>query len=349
MLTIAEADLARMRDQLLFDGPEVGRKVSRFWALLVLASVIAAAGVVSDSTATVIGAMIVAPLMTPIVGTVLSIVTGDGLNLLRSLGLVLSGSLAVIVIGFAVGLVVPFDVVSETSSQVAGRINPRLIDLLAALATGAVGSFAVVRADVSDTLPGVAIAISLVPPLVVVGVTLEAGLEDEALGALLLFLTNVGAILLSGLVVMALYHVRKTAIRASHETVARRPFSILVVVAFVIALVVPLAASSEKITSEALNVSAVTDIARVWAEPSGWRIVDVEAAPDGIVVHAAGGPPAPAASRLRKALNDAGRGQLDVRLVLTPEQRIDLPAASRICPANGARLPRDSSRARARN
>ena len=58
-----------MQDQLLFDGPDAGRKLSAFWVLLVLAGMIASAGIASDSTATVIGAMIVAPLMTPIVGT----------------------------------------------------------------------------------------------------------------------------------------------------------------------------------------------------------------------------------------------------------------------------------------
>jgi Flp pilus assembly protein TadB len=64
MPAIAATDLARMRDALLFDSPERARKLSRFWALLLLAAVIATAGVVTDSTATVIGAMIVAPLMT---------------------------------------------------------------------------------------------------------------------------------------------------------------------------------------------------------------------------------------------------------------------------------------------
>ena len=64
---------------------------------------------------------------------------------------------------------------AETNSQVAGRVNPRLVDLLAALATGAVGSIALARDDISDTLPGVAIAVSLVPPLAVVGLTLESG------------------------------------------------------------------------------------------------------------------------------------------------------------------------------
>jgi hypothetical protein len=133
--SVTAADLARMRDQLVFDGDEAARKLSLFWVLLVLAAVIASAGVVGDSVAMVIGAMIVAPLMTPILGTVLSVVTGDSVNLAWSLGLV-----------------------------VAGRVHPQLIDLIAALATGAVGSFALVRSDVSDTLPGVAIASSLVPP-----------------------------------------------------------------------------------------------------------------------------------------------------------------------------------------
>ena len=76
---LAQADITRMRDQLFFDGPERNRRLSRFWLLLPLSAVIASAGVVSDSTATVIGAMIVAPLMTPILGIVLAVVlTGPG-------------------------------------------------------------------------------------------------------------------------------------------------------------------------------------------------------------------------------------------------------------------------------
>lgn len=182
MPTITADDLTRMRTQLLFDGQDAGRKLTRFWTLLILAGVIAAAGVVADSTATVIGAMIVAPLMTPIVGTVFSIVIGDLRNLARSLALVVSGGAAVVAIGYLVGRLVSYDVVAETSSQVAGRTQPRLIDLLAALATGVVGAFALVRPDVSDTLPGVAIAISLVPPLAVVGITSKRVREGSRSG-----------------------------------------------------------------------------------------------------------------------------------------------------------------------
>src|SRR5207342_3570881 len=119
--------------------------------------------------------------------------------LLRSITYVAAGAVIVIAIGFLVGVAVAVPVVAGTNAQVAARVAPRIIDLVAALATGAVGAFALTRSDVSDTLPGVAIAISLVPPLAVVGLTLESGAPEQASGALLLFLTNVSAILASGI------------------------------------------------------------------------------------------------------------------------------------------------------
>ena len=122
-----------MREAVFFDGPEANRRYSRFWLLLILAAVIASAGVVADSTATVIGAMIVAPLMTPILGTMLATVLGDHTNLVRSLLLVLAGAATAIAIGYLVGSLVAVDVLAETNPQVAGRVTPGLIDLLAAL------------------------------------------------------------------------------------------------------------------------------------------------------------------------------------------------------------------------
>ncbi len=85
---ITSDDLERMRGQLFFEGPDVRSRLSKFWLLLTLAAVIAAAGIAGDSTATVIGAMIVAPLMTPILGIVLAIVLNERANLLRSILLV---------------------------------------------------------------------------------------------------------------------------------------------------------------------------------------------------------------------------------------------------------------------
>ena len=95
-----------------------------------------------------------------------------------------TGAALVVAVGWLFGALVPVAVVAARNDQVAGRVHPQLFDLIAALATGVVGSFALMRSDISDTLPGVAIAISLVPPLAVVGITLESGAGREALGAL---------------------------------------------------------------------------------------------------------------------------------------------------------------------
>ena len=86
-------DVDRMEDRLYITASrDSARKMSAFWVLLVLAAIIASAGVVADSTATVIGAMIVAPLMTPILGTALALVLADRRHLLHNVGLVLAGS-----------------------------------------------------------------------------------------------------------------------------------------------------------------------------------------------------------------------------------------------------------------
>jgi len=324
--SIETSDVLRMRERLLFDGPERGKKLSAFWVLLLLAAVIASAGIVADSTATVIGAMIVAPLMTPILGIVLSVTIGDGRNLAISVVLVLTGALSVILVGYLLGLAVDLPVDASTSSQVAGRVEPRIVDLVAAIATGAVGAFALVRSDVSDTLPGVAIAISLVPPLAVVGLTLEAGQPDESLGALLLFLTNVGAILITGLIVMGLYHVRPVAVRAAARPPLGRRAAIALVVVFVVAISVPLAGSTARIVDQRLNTASITDVATEWAEPAGWEVVSAEYRGGSYVIRAVGEPPAPEPEELRSRLDEAGFADTDVQVQLVPEARIDLPA-----------------------
>jgi uncharacterized hydrophobic protein (TIGR00271 family) len=310
-----------MRDQVFFEGPEVGRRLSRFWMLLVLAAVIATAGVIGDSTATVIGAMIVAPLMTPILGIVVAIVLGERADLVRCVALVVGGAAVVVTIAWAMGSVISLPVNEATNSQVAIRINPRLIDLVAALATGAVGAFALARSDISDTLPGVAIAISLVPPLAVVGLTLEAGEPGQATGALLLFATNVAAILATGVVVMAIYGVHRHAVATEGF---RRRNAVGVVVAFVALVIVPLAASTAVIATDAQDVYRVTEVAEDWAEGGRWSVVSVERSDEAIVVRAVGSGEPPDPSQLRRRLDDAGFDGRSLDLRLIPETRLDL-------------------------
>lgn len=195
-------DLAELYDRIDLGHGDRGAKRSAFWTMLVLSGVIATAGVVGDSTATVIGAMIVAPLSTPILAVGLGIVTGRLSLVGRSLLYVIASVAVVVAIGFLFALILPNPTNVLTNSQVVGRVSPKLTDLAAAVATGFAGAIAITRRDVGDVLPGVAIAISLVPPLGVVGVCLGSGEPDLALGALVLFGSNMVVLIIAAVVVL---------------------------------------------------------------------------------------------------------------------------------------------------
>ena len=315
----------QMRESVFFDGPEAPARYSRFWMLLVLSAIIASAGVVADSTAAVIGAMIVAPLLGPIQGTMLATVLGDRSNLVRSLLLVVAGAAAAVVIGYLIGLVVAGDVTAATNSQVAGRVSPRLIDLLAALGTGVVGSIALVRRDISDTLPGVAIAISLVPPLTVVGLTLESGAVGEALGALLLFVTNVVAIIATGIVVMSFYGVNKLAsvgvAEGTHRASLRRPAALLAVMLVLIGL--PLSYTSLQIGAKSIVESAVHQEIDRWIVDTNWTLEGFDYTGDELVVTLEGPLPLPDTDSLEAALLERGVDTDLVTLVLIPVYQVE--------------------------
>jgi len=317
---------ADMREAVFFDGPTVSARYSRFWMLLVLASIIAAAGIVGDSTATVIGAMIVAPLMTPILGTMLATVLGDRANLVRSLLLVLGGAAAAVAIGFAVGLLVHTAVLAGTNAQVASRVSPRLIDLLAALGTGVVGSVALVRRDISDTLPGVAIAISLVPPLTVAGLVLESGSFAQFLGALLLFLTNVVAILGTGIVVMSVYGVsRLTRRKAPGDPSAPSLVGpVLLLSAMLLLVGIPLTLTSVDVTARSNLEGSVQTVGKEWADTVGWAVTGVSTQGTEVTLHVEGAPPVPATADLEKALEEAGVDPARVTVDLSPVTTVKL-------------------------
>ncbi|MFJ4671471.1 DUF389 domain-containing protein [Kitasatospora purpeofusca] len=192
--------LEDLQEDLDLSQGDTRAKQSAFWTMLVLSAVIAAGGVLTDSTATVIGAMIIAPLSTPIMGIALGAVqrrhTTAGV-------FVAAGCVLVVSIGAVASLAVPasYDLLSDP--QISGRTSPGLLDLVAALATGFAGAVALARKDVAAVLPGVAIAISLVPPLVVTGVCAGQGDWWLALGSLVLFVSNLLALVFAGMVVFA--------------------------------------------------------------------------------------------------------------------------------------------------
>ncbi|AWK74952.1 TIGR00341 family protein [Rhodococcus oxybenzonivorans] len=227
--------LAQLDERLNFSVGDTGAKRSAFWVMLTLSAVIAVAGVVGDSTATVIGAMIVAPLSTPILGVGLGITTGSGRLIAQSLLYVAAGIVLVVVLGVVFAQVLPNPTNVLSNSQVLGRTSPTLMDLAAALATGLVGAIAIARKDVGDVLPGVAIAISLVPPLAVVGVCLGSGSPSLAAGAFVLFASNVVAMVITSTAVLvaAGYAGEVDSVTGSHR---RRAYTLLTVVLLVVAI-----------------------------------------------------------------------------------------------------------------
>jgi uncharacterized hydrophobic protein (TIGR00271 family) len=329
MGTITSDDIERMTTSAFIEPSIRSRSSSRFWVLLVLASVIATAGVVADSTATVIGAMIVAPLMTPILGVAVGLVLSDHRPLVRSVLLVVLGALAVIAIAYAIGIVVHPPDDYATNTQVAARISPRFIDLMAALATGLVGAFALVRSDISDTLPGVAIAISLVPPLAVVGLLLQVQRYGDAMQALLLFGTNVAAIIVTGTIVLLVYRVREAASAAGYPVGKLSGRALATVAFFVVVVLVPLGIGTANVTADQQLQAKATPIAQAWATRAGWQVAVVQAQNNTISVTALGPPPDIEASTLRQELDDAGMSGADlvIRLVV---------GGTRVCPAGSS-------------
>ena len=185
-----------------------------FYLMLGLATIIATFGLLSNSAPTIIGAMIIAPLMAPIISASYGIVASDWGLFSRSIVTTVTGLIMVIVLAYVGTQVLGLRV---AGSEILNRTHPTLLDLGIAMASGATAAFAYSRHSIMSSIAGVAIAVALVPPLAVTGIGLAQGLAASAdvgdslnqlglegggygiaAGSFLLFLTN-----LSGIVIVA--------------------------------------------------------------------------------------------------------------------------------------------------
>lgn len=184
-------------------------RLVRYIALHLAASLIAVLALASDQPSVVIGAMLLAPLMTPVLGLAAALIRADTADAARA-GLLVAISMVITLgVGWALVTVVPSLVNTFfIPNELLSRTEPNLADLFIALAAGAAGAFATVRPDVSASLPGVAVAVALVPPLATAGVLFGIGDASLAFDALLLFITNVVAIVAAAVVVFAVAGIR---------------------------------------------------------------------------------------------------------------------------------------------
>lgn len=168
-----------------------------FIVMLGLAAAIASLGLLQDSAAVVIGSMLLAPLMTPMIACGLAIAQANMKLGRRSTASIFVGFLLTLAISFVLGIVTPGN---EITAQISARGNPSILDLLVALFSAAAAAYALARPSIIGAVAGVAIATALVPPLCSTGISLAYGEFNNAHGAAQLFATNLVAIVLGAAV-----------------------------------------------------------------------------------------------------------------------------------------------------
>ena len=171
-----------------------------FIVLSIGAGLIATLGLLANSPAVVIGAMVVAPWIMPLRAAAFAVLFGDIPLLTRSLRTLMVGVCATAVLSMVLGKLTGLP---HFGSEVEARISPNLLDLGIALVAGGLATYAKLRSDAVSSLAGTAIAVALVPPVCVMGLLLSHADWEDALGAGLLFATNLLGILTGGLVLMA--------------------------------------------------------------------------------------------------------------------------------------------------
>jgi uncharacterized hydrophobic protein (TIGR00271 family) len=184
-----------------------------YWAEILLSAGIATLGLTLNSPAVIIGAMLISPLMNPIMSGGLALAAGDFILAMRAMLNIVLSSFAAIAFSTVLVALLPF---REMTAEIASRTHPNTLDLVVALFSGAVGALAVCKSlrGVATSIPGVAIAVALMPPLCVTGYGVGVFLTvDRAQGTAilvgggLLFLTNLLAITFSSMLVFLLLHI----------------------------------------------------------------------------------------------------------------------------------------------
>lgn len=197
MLNCPQVSAQRARE-IVRDIAVASRPRGQFFVLLFTSSMIASFGLIANSTAVIIGAMLVSPLMTPIFGAALGMLRGNPRMLARALWSELAGVVLAVGAAYLVGL--PQLAFSSATPEMLARTQPNLLDLFVAIFAGFAGAYALIDERVSPALPGVAIATAIVPPLSTCGLCLSIGAWSGARGAMLLFLANFVSILIVAVV-----------------------------------------------------------------------------------------------------------------------------------------------------
>ena len=252
----------------LYDRARIGGPSTRnFIVLSVLSSTIAALGLLLDSAPAVIGAMLLGPFIVPLLAIAGALVQGWGARLARAIVMTLVGIALSVTSGLFVGWVVGARLdPGELPSQLAAIAQPGLLDLAIALTAGIAAGYATLRTEAGGALSGVAISVTIEPPLAAMGLFLAAGNQPAMRQAMLAMVTNFGALVVGATFAMAWWgFADKTTRRAAGSNRVR--LGVLVWIAAVVAVAVPLTVYSQRVVEDQRFEDQISDAVGEW-DPS---------------------------------------------------------------------------------
>lgn len=255
----------------------------RFCVLLCFSTIIASLGLLQNSTAVVIGAMLIAPLMEPILAASAALVMSWPRRFVRSVFLVLCGALVSFGMAFLISKATPD--IEWASHEVMARTEPNLYDLGIAAAAGAAAVFTMIY-RINAAAPGVAVAVALLPPLAAAGIVAEQRLYDEAIGALLLFVTNFATILLVASLTLLVHGFVPRLESMDPKRLARR--GIFVTLLFCCVISVPLFRQTKQMFDEIRLEGATRQALKLWYQGVPQEVHKIEAKGQNIKVFMSG-------------------------------------------------------------
>jgi uncharacterized hydrophobic protein (TIGR00271 family) len=244
-----------------------------YLAMNAAATLLAGFGLLQNSPAVIIGAMLVAMLYGPLVGIALGLAEADLPLLGRSLGAEIAGAVWVLAISYVIGMASRN---VSIGTEILSRTSPNILDLLIGLVGGIAGAFTFTSTGLTGVIVGVAIATALVPPLTSCGILLAHHLPGLAAGAFLLFLAIFTAIVIGAMVIFWLFGHRSYVAPYAHMVLAPR----LVALVLLAVLGVHFTVTFRRIVAQSLLESAIrTTLSREIGRTPGARVVTVTLAP----------------------------------------------------------------------
>lgn len=262
------ADQRREIEASLYERARLGGPATRnFLVLSVLSSAIAALGLLLDSAPAVIGAMLLGPFMVPLLAVAGALVQGWGRRLMLATLMTLVGIALSIGAGFLVGKIVGARLTTgDLPSQLAAIAQPGVLDLAIALIAGIAAGYATLRTEAGGALSGVAVSVTIEPPLAAIGLFLAAGNHPAMRQALLAMVTNFGALVVGATISMAWWGFADSRTRLPLGS-RRVRLGVVVWVVVLAAVTVPLSVYSRRVVANQRFEELVVDTVATW-DPS---------------------------------------------------------------------------------